>query len=266
MAVLPGNPAVARDVSKAKVPIPAVASATVKNQPEKLSPGPEAIPAPDAAPPQPDLLKPSKDMKVPPMPDGPGGKKPTITLPLNVPKGFIEGKSSENVKQREIDAKVFDNLDGTQTIKAYAEPVHFKAADGTLKEIDSKVVSADGGFKNSAGPIAVKLAGNADSDQLVSVSAGEIGASFALEGAASSEPQAEGRKLTYRSVRPNVDLEYEVLTKAVKETLILNAVPSPEQTTFRFPLKTKGLEPRAQNGGVGLYDSKNELQFISRLR
>lgn len=262
MAVLPGNPAVARDVSKAKVPIPAVASATVKNQPEKLSPGPEAIPAPDAASPQPDLLKPSKDMKIPPMPDGPGGKRPTVKLPVNVPKGFIEGKSTENVKQREIDAKVFDNLDGTQTIKAYAEPVHFKAADGSFKEIDSKVVPADGGFKNVAGPIAVKLAGNAASDQLVSVSAGEIGASFALEGAASSEPQAEGRKLTYRSVRPNVDLEYEVLTKAVKETLILNAVPSPEQTTFRFPLKTNGLEPRTQDGGVGLYDSKNELQFM----
>jgi hypothetical protein len=263
MYVLSASPALAAEAqAKSKVPVPALTSAPVKRELEKPSPLPEAIPASDLAAPNPGLLKPSKDMKIPPHPQGPGGKKSTVVVPSTAPKGFIEDKSTENVKLREIDAKVFDNLDGTQTIRAYAEPIHFKAADGTLKEIDTKIVPADGGFRNSAGPIAVKLAGMASSDELVSVSAGQVAVSFSLEGAANSEGKADGRKLTYQAVRPNVDLEYEVLTEAVKETLILKTVPSPEQSRFRFPLKTTGLEPRAENGGVGLYDSKNVLQFV----
>ena len=103
----------------------------------------------------------------------------------------VENLGPEIESERKLNAKVFTKADGTKAAKVYASPIHFKGADGKLRDIDNRIVADATGFKNAAGPAEIRFARQADSKQLLSVREGKNRVSFSLQGAGPAQAVTE---------------------------------------------------------------------------
>lgn len=245
-------------------PVPAIRSAPVDPDPAPIEPGqiPSFLPPADARPPELTRAQDIRSGDVPPPKGHPGVHDRAAGDPDEPAPGFVEGHSKEDLSARRLDAKVFDNPDGTQTVRLYPKAVHFEDARGGMSEIDHNLQSTASGYRNAAGPFRVEMSANAASDRLAVIGAGELEVSFGLADIADVAGVAEDHKIRYRNIRPGLDLEYEIFDGGLKDTVTLTRAPEPgEETELAFSLSTRGLDPRPLNGGVGLYDSDDQLMF-----
>lgn len=156
----------------------------------------------------------------------------------------------ELVEKRTETEKYFLMSDGTFQIAQYEQPIHYKDGDG-YTEINNELVEAtdeqgDAVFKNTDSDLHVMFAGKADSRKLVTVSYGghEISWGFVLEGRGGkgkrrqfSKHEKDSRMSrengismentrlaaagSYMDLYPGVDVEYELISKQLKENIIL---------------------------------------------
>lgn len=189
ISLAPTTPALARQDKSARTTVPALKSAATKSAPEPIEASAisNAAPGRDAAPPVADPVE-SQDSS---------GSKMPERLPPATPKGFVEGKSKESKDQRQANAKTFDNPDGTQTVRIYSKPVHFKERGGEFKELDNRAMAVPGGFKNAAGPVQTSVAEKASAKDLARISAGGDQLSFSLEGATDVTASASGSEIEF---------------------------------------------------------------------
>ncbi|HVE45304.1 MAG TPA: DUF6531 domain-containing protein [Acidimicrobiales bacterium] len=155
---------------------------------------------------------------------------------------------------------IYENPDGTRTLRAFSGPISWKDAQGVWQPIDPSVVAnADRGFKNRSGRVAFSFAPKADAAQVVRASTSKWSVGFGFEGARGvSDPTASGSKIRYRGVAAGVDLEYHVVgSDELKELVVLNSpLKAGASNVFRFPLTVSRVTPKADaDGTIGFYDA-----------
>ena len=186
--------------------------------------------------------------------------KPPLNTATVVPKkstvrGYDEATSKPAAAQPNAYEKVYDNTDGTQTTEFSAAPVNYRAPDGTWQPIDTTLTRDGTGWRNTADEVGVGLAGTADDPALATITFDAThSVAYSLAGVSASRAEAGGSALTYRGIRPGVDLRLEAKPGGVKETLVLAGKAAP--ATFVFPLKLTGLTARLNGDRVLLYDEK----------
>jgi RHS repeat-associated protein len=166
--------------------------------------------------------------------------------------------------------KVFENADGSYAAELHTVPINFRNADGNWQTIDPTLVSAPGGWKNTAGPSTISFASSAQAPggDLVSIQAGakRLGFAAASPSALAGAPIVLSNTISYPDIYPGISLLYTLERNELKEELILTEKPR-VSPTIRFPLSLTGLTASKQpNGEITLVDADGKTLFtIPRL-
>ncbi|MEV0809801.1 RHS repeat-associated core domain-containing protein [Micromonospora sp. NPDC050200] len=159
--------------------------------------------------------------------------------------------------------KLYDNADGTQTTEFSGSPVNYRKADGTWAPIDTRLVpeQKDGGWRNTADSVGLKLAGSATATELARVTFDERhSVAYSMAGVSGGIADAAGSAVTYRGVAPSVDLRLEARPGGLKETVVLASGQAP--ASFLFPLELTGLTARLDGGQVVLADETGAVRGV----
>lgn len=193
----------------------------------------------------------------------------------------------EVVEKRTETTKTFRMSDGSYTVAQYGKQIHYDDGNGGFKEYDNKltfssIVTRDpedfAGAINAESDIAIKLANNTSSNNLLRIQKDGTVISLHLVGANKSkaielhptEAEPTGNDIdsattlhkfssgaVYRDILDGVDLEYIILGSTVKENIIVKK--QLDSYTFTFELKLNGLTPVLQSdGGIALNDANGE--------
>lgn len=183
---------------------------------------------------------------------------PQITQPAV--SGTAENLSEEAVPITEItekrtgDSKTFLMSDGTYMNAVYPEQVHYND-NGKYKEIDNSFVYSDnngkGHYKNKANSVSVNLPESYNNGYIeLSDKNGYI--NFKLVGAGNKKLKIKNNNInnskndptvittvnssvTYKSLKKNVDVQYDMNGSILKETIVLH---KKTKESFIFELKT----------------------------
>lgn len=185
------------------------------------------------------------------------------TAPKRTVGGYDEKTSVPAATQPGPLEKVYDNADGTQTTEFSGSPVNYRKPDGTWAPIDTRLVPAqrDGGWRNAADSVGLKLAGSATATELAEVSFDEHhSVAYSMAGVTGGVAEAAGSAVTYRGVAPEVDLRLEARPGGLKETVVLASGKAP--ASFVFPLRLTGLTARLAGGQVELADETGAVRGV----
>ncbi|MET8624590.1 LamG-like jellyroll fold domain-containing protein [Kitasatospora sp. NPDC004669] len=161
----------------------------------------------------------------------------------------LPAEGTEVTGARTDSTSVYQNPDGTKTLRVYPRPVHFKKADGSWDDINTNFSQdRSGRWAEAANSQQTSFAVKSDDPSLVSWSldAGHT-VSYGLEGAVPVRGVVQGDTLTYPLARPASDVVYNGLAQGVKESLVLHDATAP--TSWVFPLHATGLTPAIGPGG-----------------
>lgn len=192
--------------------------------------------------------------------DGPGFEAPTRTIGSTSTPGPItepKGDPAEVPARRTGSSEVFDNGNGTETVRSYTTPRFFETAPGKWERIDNTVIAdrgRDGWLTNTAGawrfafgPISADTTAGG-----VEISRGDlamrVAPAFAERGRTIVPEVVEGAPDTviYRNVADGVDLVYRVTPIGLKEDVVLRARPAQSS----FPFAVDGVEFETGVDGV----------------
>ena len=158
----------------------------------------------------------------------------------------------------------YTNENGTNTTVVSAVPQNAEV-EGQWVPVETRVESdGDGSYSQDAHPLDPEFAARADEEAALTLSRGGYTISFTLEGAASSpfsrtalpRGQTSSDQIAYHDVFENVDLTYELTHSGVKETLVLDAVPAPGDTTWTWRVDANALDLEIDEEGV--------INFVNR--
>src|SRR5215207_4984314 len=174
--------------------------------------------------------------------------KRSTTPPIKGRDQFNPQTSRRIASAATATSDVYVNRDGSYTRKVHELPVNFRAADGTWKPIDRKLVPAGDRFRQQASGVDVSFAGSADSQQLASVRV-EAGRalSYRLQGATKVAAVVSGDTVTYPEALPGVDVKLSATAVGVKESLVLKSADV--EPSWVFPLQLQGFTRRLGPGG-----------------
>ncbi|MDQ1121616.1 PA14 domain-containing protein [Microbacterium trichothecenolyticum] len=217
----------------------------------------------------------------------PGGEAPAAEA--SVPEGVFDSPSDvaaapEPVSTVAPEAPVTTAFDSSQIDRAHLEVVArtedsttYRTPDGGTakyltpgpqnvqtddgwKEINTDVSSADEGWEVDDHPLSPQFAKSAADADALSVSRDGHDVSMSLIGAVDGDVAApfwfwdDHSELTYRDVKPGIDLQYEVQSGGIKENLILKTAPSSNGWVWR--LDPGSLTPSlAKDGSVVMSDA-----------
>ncbi|MFG2847817.1 LamG-like jellyroll fold domain-containing protein [Kitasatospora sp. NPDC048296] len=201
--------------------------------------------------------------------------------------GFDPARSTEQTAQRNDHEKVFQNPDGTQTVRTYSGRVSFANPDGSWSDIDPTLVpstkpsagaaapaepatgrhaaalaapapapagdsSGSGKLTKKADSQDVEFATVADDPQLMSISGdGRNRVSFGLDDASAAAGHAVGNDLLFPNARPSADLDLKAVDEGFKETIVLHGADAP--TVWTFPITAPGLTARIADNGDAVF-------------
>lgn len=120
-----------------------------------------------------------------------------------------EGIPVELVERRTRSSKTFRNPGGTFTTRVHAGAIHYRAQDGSWREIDSSLVPSKRAgfeFENKANAFKAHFKSQLGADHL-RFEVGEAAVAMTLEGVRASAGRARGRELSYPAAFPGVELE-----------------------------------------------------------
>ncbi|MEV4558402.1 LamG-like jellyroll fold domain-containing protein [Kitasatospora sp. NPDC049285] len=144
---------------------------------------------------------------------------------------------------------MFQNPDGTKTVRIYSRPVHYKKSDGSWDNIDTGLAQRrDRRWSETANGQDISFSPKADSTALLnwSVDAGHS-LSYSLKGAQAATAVAKADTLTYPMAAQSTDVVYNTLASGIKESLVLHDASAP--TTWVFPLTLNGLTATLDDAG-----------------
>ncbi len=146
--------------------------------------------------------------------------------------------------------------DGTYETKLSAIPLHYRDASGAWRTIDNGLVrQADGSLRNGANSIDVEIPRTADGEVTFDAG-GSSSVGFSLRSADDTATAAiSGDTARFDGAVGDVDLSYEVVGKALKESLTLPSAAAP--AVYRFDVASDGLTPTvASTGEVVFRDAR----------
>jgi large repetitive protein len=129
--------------------------------------------------------------------------------PLAAHHGFDPKTSTFDARKSTAQQDVFENADGTTSVKDYQRPVNYRKADGTWAKVDAKLVKrASGRFAEASDDAGPSFAASAADPSLLSYSfAPGESVSFGLVGAADVAPAVSGSTAQYVDALPQVSLD-----------------------------------------------------------
>jgi len=215
--------------------------------------------------------------------DNPGGA-PALNLVAAAPAPAVKFPSSSTKSSFNFfsskaisfgaNETLFKNSDGSLTKEVSAKPKNFLRADGTWVPVSTKVVSdaATGGFTVADNPLRPKFPKSVDGHGF-SVSNGENSLDMTLVGAqpvSAVRPSAASLKdadpasaISYPNALPGQDLQYQVSSGDVKETLLLRSVPAKSQGSWTWKVHAPGMTvvKEAESGAFDVLDAKGTPAF-----
>jgi RHS repeat-associated protein len=195
------------------------------------------------------------------LPKAPPAASDTAPPPPSAPLPQI---SSPEVRDlRSATTKVFKAPNG-QVAAIASGPIHHDV-NGQWTEIDPTLVPSNDpefAWENRSGSVSVRLSATASDDALVELIRDTVVFRYGLIGA---NPFSLGvvseNRITYGDIRPGVDLELEVTSSGVKETLILTRPPT-EPLAFGFAVTLDGASLRqASHGALELVEPGGNIAF-----
>ncbi|HEY0638568.1 MAG TPA: polymorphic toxin-type HINT domain-containing protein [Pseudonocardiaceae bacterium] len=176
-------------------------------------------------------------------------------------RGFDEATSVERVDRRSGSTQVFDNADGTTTLRTYQGPAFFQRPDGRWERIATRLVADEGTWRAEASALPVRFGGTTDAATLASVQLDrETTVAFGAAGTRGVPGRASGDEVVYEEARPGADLELRALPSGIKETIVLKSRDA--ATDWDFPLRLNGLTASIVDGGVRLTDPRGVLRAV----
>ncbi|MFJ7279396.1 LamG-like jellyroll fold domain-containing protein, partial [Kitasatospora sp. NPDC098663] len=165
----------------------------------------------------------------------------------------VPTEGAEVTVARTDSTSMYQNLDGTKTLRVYPRPVHYQKADGSWDDINTNfTLDRAGRWAEQANSQQASFAVKSDDPSLVSWSLdAEHVVSYGLADVAPVRGVVQGDTLTYPLARPASDVVYNGLAQGIKESLLLHDATA--QTSWVFPLHVTGLTP-----GIG---PTGEVQF-----
>jgi RHS repeat-associated protein len=163
----------------------------------------------------------------------------------------------ELVGERDAVTEVWENTDGTQTVKIHGEPVHYQPGGSSgWEEVDNSLVAVpgrSGWVQNAANDWIVRFGpvgpGGAGGVEMVT-DAGPLRFAPVLDAGSSAVALEVGTgddadTVTYQDVWPGVDVVYTVSGGAVHEDLVVEAAG---RSSFPFVVEGLGLEDTTGSG------------------
>ncbi|WP_143091848.1 RHS repeat-associated core domain-containing protein [Lentzea albida] len=174
----------------------------------------------------------------------------------------IDPNATERPQDRTDTTRTFDNPDGTHTVRVHNEQVNVRQSDGTYLPVDLALVPSEGRLKPKNSPADTTIATTSARGDLVRLAFGpDHRLTYGLRDAAEVRGEVDGAQVTYRAVRPEVDLRLTATRTGVKEDLVLASAGAP--TSFSFTLTTERLQPRLTSAGdVELVDGDRVVAML----
>ncbi|GAA2904200.1 hypothetical protein Acy02nite_85600 [Actinoplanes cyaneus] len=197
-----------------------------------------------------------KGIKDAAQPDRPAQKATTTGKGQGNADSFDRSTSKRLPKRSTARYDEYQNEDGSYTRVFFDSRINYKAADGSYQPIDTKLTPSGGRLDSGANSIDVSLdATGADAtpatpvdDPLATVTtASGHSMAYDLAGAAAVPAVVDGSTATYSDILPGTDLELRTTNDGLKETIVLDSPAAGNE--WVFPLKLKGLTPKAQKDG-----------------
>jgi YD repeat-containing protein len=168
--------------------------------------------------------------------------------------GAAQGDREEVLTERTATSKTFRNSNGSLTTALYADPVHYRAQDGSYRPIDSRLVRRSGGvesiegagdssgyaYRNAANGFNLRFKDRLTED-FMQFGAGGARFSLTMLGAAVRPAKTSPSGIEYEDVKPATDLRYDISATGAKESLVLRGTRAPSR--YRFLLETEA-DPR----------------------
>ncbi|MEV6242267.1 RHS repeat-associated core domain-containing protein [Lentzea sp. NPDC051838] len=186
----------------------------------------------------------------PAAPTPPPNKAQQVDAPVGF-KGYNAETSKEDAGKRGSNSRTYTNTDGTETTEYSQAPINYQRPDGSWAPIDPTIVKDGNGFRNAADSVDTRFNGTASETPFVRMSlSGDHEMAFGFAGTTASQGRVEGSRITYPGVAAHTDLQLDVTSGGVKETLLL--ANKDAAASWVFPLQLKGLQAKVDNGDVVL--------------
>lgn len=196
-------------------------------------------------------------------PKAAGDFRPLMGADAGKANSKFDTKTSKEVGRAEKSVD-YVNSDGTRTTVLSKVPVSVRDDKGAWRAVDTRLTEDRGSKRAKTGLHQLKpeFAASAEDRSLVTlgpINLGEPGQriSVALEGAKRVARQVKDSKASYVDVLPDTDLEYEVESGSVKESIVVKKPTSTSSWVFR--MDTGSLTPSLKDDGVLISDAKGKV-------
>ncbi len=183
---------------------------------------------------------------------GPPAARAASAAPAPAPSPTIV---SEITKKETMYQTVYKMSDGSYQAQISAEPIRFKAADGSWQSFDTNLVSAGaaGLWQATNLPVALEIGTTGTGSPPVQIAARGYTLTWTVQGAAAGLATAPGpATASYLGVASDTTLSYKALDWGVEQCLSLASAAAP--ASFTCTLAHPGLSlAQDANGGWGLY-------------
>ncbi|MDT0116622.1 PA14 domain-containing protein [Microbacterium sp. PRF11] len=189
--------------------------------------------------------------------------------PVAAPKGLTGGVPENGLTQvgQTESSTDYESKTGSTVTHLSTDPLQVRNENGQWVRPQTSLSRAGGEGEDvwTVGnhPLSPVFKGGNGTAPTVTVERAGHEVSFSLIGATDGDPETpfwwwdDWEQITYRDVRPDTDLEYRIEPGAVKESLVLDRVPS--RSSWSWVLSAGDLEPRlAKAGAVELVDAAGE--------
>jgi hypothetical protein len=178
---------------------------------------------------------------------------------------------------------LFRNADGSETKEVSPTPINVKGADGSWTAAGTSVSTdaQSGGYKVADNPLNPRFAQTLGTGADVTVNSGSDPVSMSLVGASSApvtrpsaaelhssneglggDQSAVSSAVVYPNAFPGQELQYQVTTSEVKETLVLDSASSVAQSSWSWLIHAPGLTmSQSDRSSLYLTDTNGVVQY-----
>ena len=165
----------------------------------------------------------------------------------------------ELAELRTRNSRTYVTANGGRVHRQFAGPVNFRDGE-SWRAIDNRLEPAAAGrLRNKANRYDVELPHDIGAAP-VRVAHGERSVAFRLKGA-QAQADAADQSATYTDALPNVDVRYDALADAVKETVILRSRDTPREFRFDLDLSSGLTVHTMKDGGLEIRDQAGTPRF-----
>ncbi|CAN0049628.1 unnamed protein product, partial [Phaeothamnion confervicola] len=192
------------------------------------------------------------------------GESPTATpeeLPRAVaPAGFDARTSTEDPTGRSAFETLYINADGSHTVVASSDAVHYSDSEGQWQPIDSTlVVGDDGTIRNRANSWSVAFSDISVDGVSFTTDRGDVLRWKAIEGhTAKPRIERDGVSVRYHDVWPGVDIVYTVRGVGVEELIEITR-PDADVSSLAFEIGDARVEQRSDASGLVISVGESKL-------